>query len=278
MLKKTLDILGYQIIKKNHRSKVQDLTMFTYGELIYASCEYDEIPLFFVSPDIIMNERCFGYSKHGWHPFTALLKQYQENRALQYEGSIVQKFYDNFTPSNLGQAILHNNSTSYVELSKYSALDKLMPWSLLPRIYDGECGLDPKHGCQSQGPVSAKKGKMEFSRVIRTFNSIESKGFQYQSYNQINEHLRGYFLKKGDEWRFIIISGNHRVAALVELGFTEIPVTFQPTFPRVIDFKDRLTWPQVLNGTLSLKAAEDVFGAFFDGFGEVKAKHLGLIE
>jgi len=262
---------------KNTSDGIQCLKEYNYNDLLYASTDYNIVPLFYVDPKIIFNKRYFCFGRDAWHPFTALLREYKKNKSISYDDSILKKFYDLFQPSNLGEALFIGDKNLQLDLKKYSAQSLLLPWSLKPRVYKGEKNFGPKHGFHNQGPVSEIKGKLEFSRLRDVYTSIECNGFEYDLYKKHKDYIRGYFLRKGNEWRFIIISGHHRVAAMSELNYDKIPVTFQPTFPRVINYKDLLEWPQVKYGHINQNTARKIFLQFFEENGIKRANRIGVI-
>ena len=282
--KKLINLIKLQYKKVgNTRSEthtygdVQCLKDYRFNELIYSSTDYNVVPLFYVDPNLIYNKRIFCFGRDAWHPFTALLREYKANKSISYEDSILKKFYDLYQPNNLGEAIFIDDNKLQLDLKQYSAQSLLLPWTLRPRIYKGEKNLGPEHGYHNQGPVSDIKGDLEFSRLIKVYSSIESRGFKIDMYKSFKDHIRGFFLRKGNEWRFVIISGHHRVAAMSELNYDQIPVTFQPTFPRAINYKDLLEWPQVKNGNINKITARKIFLQYFEENGIKKAKNIGVI-
>ena len=89
-------------------------------------------------------------------------------------------------------------------------------------------------------------------------------------------YITGYLLVKGDDYRFIVTEGQHRVACLVALGYERIKVRFsqKPEYPRVVVFEDVKKWPQVVNGAYSQNLALKVFERFFaEGVGK---ERMGL--
>ena len=76
---------------------------------------------------------------------------------------------------------------------------------------------------------------------------------------------KGYFLISNDNsWSFHVVSGKHRVAALIQLGWKSIPVRFEPSMPKAIFEKDIDKWPMVKNLTYSKDVALLVFKAYFN--------------
>src|SRR5699024_1394579 len=117
------------------------------------------------------------------------------------------------------------------------------------------------------------KGRFEFSRLIRTWESIQRKG--YRPTRHSDGEIRGYFLKRGDDYRFMIRAGFHRAAVLSAMGFEHLRVKFKADFPRVIDWADLENWPLVCQGIVEEEVAERIFEQFFIEDGSGKAKNMG---
>lgn len=271
-----VEFFGYKLQKQRSIDNAVPLLFIdglSYDDILYyRGRSVSDIPIFYIETSIITDLLCFSFSQTGWHPFTATIREYLEYDNLEYEGSILEKYYKRFTPSNLAEAFFTEITDDIAEATNIPALYMQLPWELTPRTYRGSRGLGKEHGCQSFGPVSQVKGDMEFNRVIKTFNSIKDRGFD------LNESvIYGHFLKFKNKFRFIVRSGNHRVPALSILGETKIPVTLDPRVPRVIDYSSMNHWPQVRNGRMSKVLAEKIFLQYFHADGTERANKLGFV-
>ncbi len=124
---------------------------------------------------------------------------------------------------------------------------------------EGECGLGLEHGEQSHGPVSEQKLRLEARRLDAVLASISQRGLQYES----GRLPRGDFLLGDDgEWAAVVREGFHRVAALVHLGFTTVPMRFHPSYPRVVPRSESPYWPMVVAGSLTEDEALAVFDRY----------------
>lgn len=141
---------------------------------------------------------------------------------------------------------------------------KDIPWEQAPQNFSGDLGISPRHGHQSFEPAPARKADLQAKRLRRVLGSIEKFGFQPDGTNRLP---RGYFLED-DEFSpkrkiFYIVGGQHRVSALVYLGWQKIPVCFQPGVPRIIRISQIKEWPGVVSGRFSENQARAIFGAYF---------------
>jgi len=80
-----------------------------YQDLIYATAKRREIIVFNVDTDKIISQYYFSFSPKGWHPFTAVLREYIDNSKMNYEQSILKKYYSQFQPNNQQELFFENN-------------------------------------------------------------------------------------------------------------------------------------------------------------------------
>lgn len=186
--------------------------------------------------------RAFSMAQHHF------IKYYRGGRAA------LERFYTDHQPVNIAEEhFVCGQSTS-------AGLDTL-PWAPAPpEPFRGEPPLDHTHGRQQHGPVSQKKIDLEVSRLDNVRKSIERRGFVAE----LGGYPRGYFLENdaGDK-SFIVVGGQHRVAAMIDLGFDPVPVIFQPDWPRMIRRTDAEKWPMVKKGVCTLDEALKIFDCYF---------------
>ncbi len=90
-------------------------------------------------------------------------------------------------------------------------------------------------------------------------------------------YIQGYLLKDGEDYRFIVTEGQHRMAAIGLLGEKTIKVRFDLNWLPIIDRAKLKKWPQVISGLYSDTVAEKVFRYYFEENGRRKAEQLGLL-
>lgn len=131
--------------------------------------------------------------------------------------------------------------------------------------------LDASAGYGLQGPVVDAKGKLEYGRLIQLINSIRKYG-----YDRVlaREDVTVTVIKRDDEYRFCIGHGQHRVAVLAALGYTEIPVSLLD----VIYLGEVEYWPRVYRGIWSKSQAITYTNHLFDFDGRRWAANLGLLD
>ncbi len=122
------------------------------------------------------------------------------------------------------------------------------------------------------------KAEQHFHRSSVVFRSIKQEGFQIptEGPSLSQAFICGVLLKRGPDLRFVVTSGQHRVGALVALGWTDIPVLLDNHFAPTVDRKFAAHWPIVTENLYTLEAALACFDRFFDDDGSAIAKAYGL--
>jgi hypothetical protein len=213
----------------------------------------------------------FRYGGAGWHPFVDTLREYRARGGeLRYEDSLLCRFYASFQPTTSLElffppdvASRHQNSA----LAEYplNAYAPILPWN--GEIYRarGEAPLAVEHGHQGFGPVTETKGRLEFSRLVNTYDSIARTGFRPEE----SGGIRGYFLTRGTEVVFVIRTGFHRCAALSALDHEHVRVGFAEDMIRSLCAETHARWPLVRTGPFS----EELAGQFIDEFFRAESWH-----
>lgn len=136
----------------------------------------------------------------------------------------------------------------------------MLPWWSHKLEYLGEGGLSASHGHQAYGPASSGKVSLEAKRLTNVFESICRYGYLPEKFDG---YPRGYLLEddtnSSPTQRFLITGGQHRVAALSYLGFSEIFVTFEVAVPRQVKISQINEWPGVTSGIFSKELAFIIF-------------------
>lgn len=221
----------------------------------------------------------YGYAIDAWHPFVKTLLEYTVNPELTYEDSILCAYYQKYQPQTLRDVLLFGEAPEVgMELNAFPVRHFFasLPWEPAFGIYDrGEFGLGATHGHQGFGPVSKAKGALEFKRLVKTFRSIQTHG--YQPRLNSDGEITGYFVRHKNDYRFIIRTGLHRTAALSALGYVLIRVKCFPAYPRFVHTAFVEEWPLVKQKKITVETALAITERFFTDDGKAKAKLIGLL-
>ncbi len=201
---------------------------------------------------------CFSYSI--FHPFVETLKEYRTNKKIDVNNTSLAKFYKYFKPENLSQVITGSNNIK--ELRNINKFKFLYPWSAIEVTQKPENKLSlEKHGSQHFGPVSKKKLKLEYTRLINLYHSIKTNG-----YNPKSQAL-GYILNDNNSHEVLILTaGHHRVAVMTVLGYKKIPIQLYDEPRAIVYLNDIDNWTFVKNGFFSKESALKIFYKFFNDY------------
>jgi hypothetical protein len=199
-------------------------------------------------PDIVVPiEKCSGYvftrfGPQGNCPMQSAAAIYSETRRPEDVEEHLFAFYQRFQPRNLAEALLSSDDPDLALLTAMSPFDQFQPWRpSIIRMSGHEGG-----GNQNFGPVTAAKLEVEVGRLTKVFDSFMRVGYRPEAYK--DGFIRGYFLLDGDDYRFLVNRGMHRLSILAALGAPRIWARFSPKLPRHIDAARMELWPHVKSG------------------------------
>jgi hypothetical protein len=192
---------------------------------------------------------CFG--DDGWHHLRQTLKEYDENPKREIKETAMWKFLKNFCP---------NGISVFANIEYQDPLPLFVyPWIDLSNL--GEKPKDPKSS-RFCGPSSDEFVRKEYLRTISLYKKIKSQGYKPSHYP--HSLISGTFLiSRSGKMRFIVMQGNHRMAVLAHLGYSEILVRANTGTIPFVDERKIKTWPNVRNGRCSVEHAGEVFNYFF---------------
>ncbi len=109
---------------------------------------------------------------------------------------------------------------------------------------------------------SIQRGELEMKRLISTFESIKQKGYNRSNHidGDIGAHL---LIDREGSWCVLVHRGSHRIAALVSMGYDEIPVRLYGHF--VVRSSEVNQWQQVAKGRITAVGASKIFQRIMEG-------------
>ena len=230
--------------------------------------------------DRIVNRAGFGYGRQGWHPYVASLELHVRGFADSYERTPLARFYDRFRPRTVHDLLLGADARSPGALAAWPAVDPLIDvWTATPERVDAVrsqlAGTGELPHSQYRGPTSAEFGAMHLQRTLQLYRGIAAAGFRPTEFP--SGFVTGYFVTNGDDYRFVVGHGNHRVAALAVLGYVEIPVTLRPGHPPVVARQRLGPWTTAQGGLLTTAEACGVADRLIGDGGRSRAVELDLV-
>ena len=279
IIKKPLHLMGLDLVRRRHSGPDP-----APSRALPPIREHPVTALYQDAPDARCTfscplDRCvtvygWNYGSSGWHPFVETLLEYRANKRRTYRGSFLELYYHAWTPQSAGDVVLAKHIAPST-LEAYSPQAFVVPWdtndieterqradTYMQRENEqaGYPDVGPEEGYNHFGPVSSAKGHIEYNRLSAVYTSIDQNG--YQRGLDWDGDIRGWLLRRGSEYRFLLRSGFHRLAAAAALGYSTIPARI--VHPVLVDPSNVHHWPQVQRGVWSCEHAVAYFNYLFD--------------
>lgn len=222
-----------------------------------------------------LNWLAFACTAQSASPFVQTLLAYARGQCSGYHGSPLERFYAEFRPANAAQAMGLDEAQA-PRLARLPAAATPWPWqACMPaeRAAQRPAQLaqdNREHGARFgaaegdtfYGPVSARKGELEYRRLVSVYESIRSQGLRVDARGANNIRVSCLYREDLEQWRFIVAGGGqHRLAALAALAHETAIV--QLAAGAIVRRCDAEHWPAVRRGELSTQQALDIFDRLF---------------
>lgn len=215
-------------------------------------------------------------------PFVHTLLDYVSGERMHYQDSRLEKFYDLFQPRTAAEYMdvpedacramaetpplatpvfwLNQSSSEHV-----ARLKLRQQQTDIQNREHGAPHLSWHDGHPLFGPVSQKKGELEFRRLTEIYQIIDVEGFKHDKAG--TDNITAVALIDGDDWRFFLRrAGQHRAAAAVALGYDEIILELLPEACGGIVYRDHVNyWPVVMARDIGREQALRLFDRVFSG-------------
>ncbi|NMF85548.1 hypothetical protein [Nodosilinea sp. P-1105] len=265
---------GYDIVKYSQYSGLAENHIQTLYQLRSSILVGRYINAFLIDINQCVSHNGFSFSDKGWHPFVSTLLEYKNDISFGYENSILKKYYAKFQPDFAMEPCITTDqiSTDYLTFPSYTYF---FPWEAgnsiqkadnirksqeAENLNAGYGSMKISEGFSHHGPVSARKGEIEYKRLIDVYSSIQKKGYVRDS--GLNGDIAGTLLYRDGKYRFLVEMGFHRISSLRVLGYQKIPVRLMT--PIVVEKRHVNCWPQIKSGIWNIENACIYFDSLFD--------------
>ena len=235
----------------------------------------------------------FSMRTDGWNPYLRTVRDYLNGDCESYERSALQRFYRFFQPETAADYLCPDLPEGG-PLATTDAAAYIHPWSLRSprqrlderrrqnreeeRLAAGFSGLGtaaPRGGqpagVNRMGPVSPEKGRIEFNRLVKLADSINTRGYD----RTMDLDIEAAAVRRGGEMRYVIVSGYHRAAVLAALGRKHIPVLLKPR--QILDEALLMNAPALRRGFWNSEELAIYLDYLFRETGAARAEKLGLL-
>jgi len=220
----------------------------------------------------------FGFAEGDWHYLASTMRQLRTNPEIAAEETFLWRYFKNFQPCNMLEALYGRGAderSGFAALARYRDPERgPMPWTPLSDLVEDRFNASFPG---DYGPCAADKVRDRIRRISSVVEAIRRDGYRHDKLADADDCIRGVMLKHGNDWRMVIIGGNHRASALAALGYKSIPVQAHRSLPAVLDLAMAAQWPIVKTGLLDEAVARDVALRYFSVTGLAKAKSWGIV-
>jgi hypothetical protein len=188
-----------------------------------------------------------------------------------YEQTSLYRYYKRVRPEKFGDLWALAGKTEDIGVLSSMPLDKYVSWfpwlepsDSLDNIVNGISTQPdiPEWDSHAFGPMTKEAGLREVNRLYQLLVKIYNEGYCPEV--NLDGFIRGYILRRGEDSKFAVTAGQHRLAVLAALDYVTCVVKFQPGIDRVVDVLDVDNWPLVRNGLYSKQQALNIFNGIFE--------------
>lgn len=224
----------------------------------------------------------FSFDPDGWHPYVAVLQRWLAGDSDSRVRAPLVELYERFRPETVQEAILEHRKERLEPLCYWPAEAGLLSiWSLTPdrvrrALVRAQRLRSERQTRQFIGPAPDWFIEKDLERLIKLLQSIRGEGYRPEVFGA--PPLSGYFLVRGQDYRFVCRHGNHRLAALSCLGQREVVVSVARRVVPIVRHDDLAWWSVERGGLYPSTLIEELFQKMFDETGVAKARALGMRE
>jgi hypothetical protein len=202
-----------------------------------------------------VNPLGFAFSE-GWHHLVEFLRA---NPSLPEDGGdfgLLRSYFASYSP-----AVMSVLPAAAGKQVSFSPPFFTYPWGNFRLHYHHGIPVKDIMTTRFCGPLPEERIRAEAMAMVRLARRLASVGYRPWTYP--NTFIGGVLLRRETEERFVVLQGNHRVAALSFLGAESIETRSMKGYWRVLS-KDQVdSWYYVANGKCSREDALAYFDMFF---------------
>lgn len=214
----------------------------------------------FVKVDDLVNIGAFSYSKKYWHPFNAVLNEFDIEKGLDHQTSVLSEFYAKYDLNEKQGFLMAHNKGSWDSIKTAY----VPPWG-------GGKKVNPNNDFEHWiGPKSPKQIDKFLKYFKDLYYKIKREG--YRPLKNGDGFVRVIVLRKNSKVKYLVVGGQKRSSILSHCRYKRIWARLQyqhrdypGNMPAVVDIRDVDYWPNVSNGLYTKENAMAFFNEYFEG-------------
>lgn len=242
--RKFLRRMGYDLVPSAFRTAITPLPPWP-AEPVRTQRFFPQTD-FWVPLNRFLHYRGFSFIPGGWHPHKSALEEYLQDPRLPFEETSLHRYHVRYRPGSLQEALLYQIENPTAPLANMPPTPPFHnPWNItrqqLRRVGDLDQSMYHAMLDGQKAQITREEHK-KFRRehFLSVYNSIRRQGYLPLQYAQ--QPIRGYFLKADEDYRFVFMNGNHRLATLAVLGVEMVAVRLLDDHPAVIHADEVYRW------------------------------------
>jgi hypothetical protein len=183
----------------------------------------------------------FKFGNLGDHPIQKQVRQLLEHKGeMGVQDTVLYQHYQSFQPKTYREAAeIRTDSPLMLPMAQHSS-GKYLPIQLRT-VANEEAWIAalsnasdiPDWDQNIVGPQTQEKILSELKRITSIIQSIARDGYSPNLYK--DGFVRGVFIEMGQDWKFLVTAGMHRLAVMSNLGYADFLAKLQPGWPPVLD-------------------------------------------
>jgi hypothetical protein len=237
----------------------------------------------------LSDEFAFSFDPQGWNYNCSIIADYKKEPTIKLEQTEFFRFFNNDTIRSikyLNELLYYNNPSKISAENAYNFYLGTWPWGGMTENESIKGGTpfghhyDKIEGTMTRDlwgygrtlwykPDDRYTLEFEMKLTIDIYKSIK------RGYNPLyhNSFPSATLLKRSDgQFRALIYDGDHRLAALSQLGHKKVTVEVV----HIVKEAEAGNWYYVRNGYCTKEEALEIFNAFFELNGKERLIYLGL--
>ena len=219
-----------------------------------------------------------SYSSTGRNHWVEFLAEYSKQNHFLKEESSLHKYYKEFRFSDAMKVLFPSTHLDKTPDLIDPSREIIFPWSYLTKVqqFSSDGSRSPSKVVSPSdywGPKTSSEIARECKRTVDIYNNIRSSGYRPEFFKDkygLSPYPWGVILKYGEQHRFVILSGKHKISALSVMGATSVLVKPRPhaiaskdTYPLIVDYANARNWPCVQYGIYSEQQAKEFLAVYF---------------